>query len=175
MNQPIYLWGYMGAGKSRLGKRLASILDRTFYDLDQVIEQRASQSIPMIFAQLGEAQFRQLEKDTLETLSKENNVLISTGGGTPCNNTLDQWMLDNGLVIFLDVDNEELFRRLWKNKASRPLIAAMSSEEELRAFIANHYAQRKPIYERAQIHYDNSNPKSDLSPLIEQINTYFTN
>lgn len=167
--KPIFLWGYMGAGKSRLGKRLAKAMALEFIDLDSAIEQEFKLTIPNIFKQLGELEFRKMENQLIQKYSKQQNTVISCGGGAPCFFDNKNQMLQTGTVIYLSVDNEELKKRLWKNKTSRPIIALQSSKESLAEFIHQHLTDRMPYYAQAHLIYNNTFPKTDLTELIDWI------
>lgn len=168
-SSPIFLWGFMGAGKSRLGKRLAPKLQRKFIDLDHFIEEKTQQSIVSLFQELGENGFRKLEAQCIQTVSSQENVIISCGGGTPCFFDNKTKMLQSGLVIYLTVEENELIQRLWRNRTSRPLIASLGSEEELALYLERKLTERNPYYKTAHFEYDNTYPRTDLSNLIETI------
>jgi len=172
MLKPIYLWGYMGAGKTRLGKRLAQKLNLEFYDLDRVIENHMQLVVVEIFNQFGEIYFRQLEQRFLEELSQKNNVVISCGGGTPCYHQNKSLMKNSGLVVYLMVAHDELLSRLWRNRTQRPIIADMPSQQALSDFIETHLSQRMPYYSQAHFAYDNTNPKSRLDELVNFITEF---
>ena len=99
----IFLTGYMGAGKTTLGKAFARELNIPFIDLDWYIEERFHKSIRELFIERGEASFRELERTMLHEVAEFENVIISTGGGTPCFFDNMEYMNDNGQTVFLDV------------------------------------------------------------------------
>ncbi len=165
----------MASGKSRLGKRLAQKLDLQLIDLDHHIEKKKNLSVSEIFDQFGESYFRQLERETLTDLLNESNTIISCGGGTPCYHDNKSLMINNGLVIYLDVDEDVLIDRLWRNREDRPIVAQMEHPDELRAFVKNHKAERMPYYSHAHLIYDNTNPKSRLEELVGFIMNYSEN
>lgn len=168
-NQIIYLWGFMASGKSRLGKRLSSKLNFDFIDLDQYIEQKTGIEISQIFKYEGEQAFRQLETEAILACSKKENMVISCGGGCPCFNNNSELMNKLGTTVFLSVEESVLYNRLERNKRSRPLVAEINSKEKLQQFISDKLAERMPYYSTAQITYDNTYPKGDLSDLINQL------
>lgn len=170
--QPIFLWGFMGSGKSRLGKRMATKMGKHFLDLDQFIENRENQTITSIFTMWGEQYFRDLEANAIENIAEEKNVIIACGGGTPCYNSNAERMKEIGICVFLDVENDILIERLWRNKATRPLIAKMKSEDELADYVELMLNERMPFYSKADLVFDNSYPKSSLNLLIDQIQNY---
>src|SRR5512133_3442701 len=100
-NQVIYLIGFMGSGKSTAGRELARLLGWSFTDLDTEVEKREGKTIRQIFAQKGEEYFRNLETKVLRDLNTLANSVISTGGGTPCHSDNMDFMLENGLTIYL--------------------------------------------------------------------------
>ena len=100
----IFLIGYMGAGKTTLGKAFAREMGLTFVDLDWYIEERFHKTIRQLFTEMGEDGFRELEKRMLHEVADFENVVISTGGGTPCFFDNMEFMNSKGSVVFLDVD-----------------------------------------------------------------------
>ena len=145
----IFLIGYMGAGKTTLGRALAKELKIAFIDLDNYIEERLCKSISQIFAEKGEEGFREIERRMLHEAGEFENVVISTGGGTPCFFDNIEYMNRQGATVFLDVPVERLFIRLSIARKKRPLIMG-KSDEELRCFIAEQLAKRLPHYSKAK-------------------------
>ena len=148
----IYLIGFMGAGKTRLGKELAQLMGFSFIDLDQLIVEQQGQSISRIFETKGEAYFRALEKETLLKTSLYKDTIISTGGGTPCFYDNMNWINTAGTSIFLDVDHKILCERLWRGRHKRPLIKKLS-QAELNAFVEEKMLARLAFYTQAHVHY----------------------
>lgn len=146
----IFLIGYMGCGKSRMGKNLAAKLKRPLIDLDDLIAHTQNATIPEIFVAKGENGFREIERDTLQKSAIANDAIISTGGGAPCFFDNIDWMNKNGITIFLDTPVKVLANRLINAKTERPLIKG-KSYEELLAFIDEKLKERRPFYEKAQI------------------------
>lgn len=145
----IFLVGYMGAGKTTLGRALATTLGLPFIDLDIYIEERFRKSIAQIFAENGEEHFRRIEQSMLHEVGEFENVIISTGGGTPCFFDNIEYMNGQGTTVYLDVPVDRLFTRLSIARSKRPLIKD-KSDEELRTFIAGQLAKRAPHYSKAQ-------------------------
>lgn len=145
----IFLIGYMGCGKSTLGRALASELKMTFIDLDSFMEEKYFRTIPQIFAEEGEEGFRRKERTVLEEVSTFDDVIVATGGGAPCFFDNMDLMNNSGLCVFLDVDVSSLVKRLISAKIERPLIKG-KSPEELRKFIEGMMAKRRPFYEKAR-------------------------
>lgn len=144
----IMLIGYMGAGKTTLGCALAKATGLAFIDLDNYIEQRFRKTIAQIFAEKGEAEFRALEQRMLHEVSEFENVIISTGGGTPCFFDNMEYMNSQGTTVYLQVPVERLFTRLSIARSKRPLIKD-KSDDELRRFIGGQLEKREPYYTKA--------------------------
>lgn len=145
----IFLIGYMGAGKTTLGKAFAREMGLTFVDLDWYIEERFHKTIRQLFTEMGEDGFRELEKRMLHEVADFENVVISTGGGTPCFFDNMEFMNSKGSVVFLDVDVKVLFRRLKVAKQQRPLLA-QKNDGELMEFIVDALEKRLPMYGKAR-------------------------
>ncbi|MDR1004648.1 MAG: shikimate kinase [Prevotellaceae bacterium] len=148
----IFLTGYMGAGKTTLGKALARELHVPFIDLDWHIEERQHKSVSELFAERGETGFRELERNLLHEVAQFEDVIISTGGGTPCFFDNMDYMNGQGLTVFLDAPVPVLFRRLRIAKHQRPLLRD-KSDEELLDFIEQALAQRTPHYLKARYRF----------------------
>ncbi|MCK9640755.1 MAG: shikimate kinase [Prolixibacteraceae bacterium] len=146
----IFLTGYMGCGKSTIGRKVAALMGMNFIDLDKYIEERNFKSVPDIFAQEGEATFREKERQALQEVAQFEDIIIGTGGGAPCFFENMKKMNETGITIYLAPDNETLACRLLKSKTERPLIAG-KSKEELIAFIEVALAKRAPFYEQSKI------------------------
>ena len=146
----IYLVGYMGSGKSTLGRRLASHAGWHFIDLDKYIEERNCRTVPQIFAIEGEESFRNKERKALEEVSEFDNVVVATGGGAPCFFDNMDLMNRTGITIFLDIHPEILANRLITSKTERPLIKG-KSKIELEDFIAENLQKRRSFYEQSRI------------------------
>lgn len=151
----IFLIGYMGAGKSTMGKWLAQVMNLEFIDLDNFIESRQHKTIKEIFAEMGEDGFRQLERRSLEEVSQYENVIISLGGGTPCFFDNMEVVNQMGTSVYLKPSEEVLLRRLIKGKHKRPLLADKSDDQILQV-IREQLAWREPYYLKAQITFEAS-------------------
>lgn len=145
----IFLVGYMGSGKTTLGHALAKELNIQFVDLDSYIEERLCKSISQIFAEKGESGFREIERRLLSEVGEFEDVVISTGGGTPCFFDNIDYMNNQGATVFLDVPVERLFIRLSIARKKRPLIMG-KSDDELRSFIIEQLEKRMPYYSKAK-------------------------
>lgn len=150
--QPIFLIGYMGCGKTTLGKALGKVLGREFIDLDTYIERRFHATVRQIFAQRGEDGFRDVERRMLHEVADFEDVIVACGGGTPCYFDNMDHMLSRGVTVYLTVPPERIALRLALpgSRAKRPLIAG-KSDEELLAFVVEALAKREPFYSRAQL------------------------
>jgi shikimate kinase len=152
-NPVIYIIGFMGSGKSTAGKKLASLLDWSFIDLDKRIEDYTGKTISEIFSQLGEDYFRNVEAEVLKSLKSQTNTVISTGGGTPCYGDNMDYMLETGLTIYLKLTPGQLKSRLSKSSGGRPLIKDLNNAGLL-GFIEEKLAFREKWYTRAEIALD---------------------
>ncbi len=146
----IFLVGYMGCGKSTIGRKLAEVMGISFVDLDKYIEERYFKSVPAIFAEEGEERFREKERTALMEVAQFENVVIGTGGGAPCFFDNMDLMNKTGVTVYIAPDTEVLAARLIRSKTERPLIAG-KSHQELILFINNALVKRAPFYEKAKI------------------------
>lgn len=157
-NQVIFLIGYMGSGKTTLGRKLARRLQWSFMDLDHQIVAAIGRSIPEYFAEHGEEAFRVVERDTLRAIDLTAPVVIATGGGTPCFHENMDWMNRQGVTIYLRMNSRALWRRLSRSDiSSRPVLAGLAGQALL-DFIEEKLAGRIPFYEKAHLIM---NPLSD--------------
>ena len=152
----IYIVGYMYSGKTKVGLRLARRLGYGFIDLDAAFEERYKISIPDFFVRYDEKAFRIIEHDMLLSTADFDNYVVATGGGTPCFHSNMDFILDNGLSIFLDASESIVLSRRASAKKTRPLLEKMGPEE-LRAFVSRQLAERRVFYERADMRFDAEN------------------
>jgi shikimate kinase len=166
----VYLIGMPGAGKSTLGRELATILNYAFFDLDAEIEKVASLTIPQIFKVNGEAFFRELESKILKTLSfSAEKAVIATGGGTPCFYNNLEFMNAHGLTIYLMASPDTLANRLIKTDlAGRPLFQERT-KDDLHHFLAETLVNRATFYEQAGIVFESRSLTSDAAALAQII------
>lgn len=150
----IVLLGYMGCGKSTIGKKLARERQLQFYDLDDVIENQEGQAISKLFETKGELYFRKREAELLrQFISKNDNYILSLGGGTPCYaNNMDFLLEQNLQTVYLKAQLKTIIGRLKEEKEQRPLISRFD-ESELTEFIAKHLFERRFFYEKAEMHF----------------------
>lgn len=152
-DKKIFLIGFMGAGKSSVGKKLAQSLHFRFIDLDALIESRQKKSILTIFEKEGEDGFRKIEQQVLHSLKDESNIVIATGGGCPTFEKNIQWMNTNGKTIYLKCSIGVLFHRIAPQKKLRPLIAHMD-DVDIMDFIIMKLVERNKYYEKARLVVD---------------------
>ena len=170
MVQRIFLIGYMGAGKTTMGKSLAQVMDLEFIDLDNFIEARHHKTIKEIFAEVGEEGFRQIERRSLEEVATYENVILSLGGGTPCFFDNMQVINQAGKSVYLKPSEEVLLRRLIKGKHKRPLLADKTDDQILQV-IREQLAWREPYYLQANITFEASHleNKADIVQNAEKL------
>lgn len=150
MNKLIYLIGFMGSGKSTAGKKLATMLNYSFLDLDDAIENKYRISIPSIFSRFDENAFRILENKVLIDTFSLKNYVVSTGGGTPCYYGNMALMRDQGTTVYLKLHPGSLHMRLTQSKKKRPLIQDKNPDEVIK-FIEEMLEQREYFYKQAHI------------------------
>lgn len=166
----IFLTGYMGAGKTTLGKALARELHVPFVDLDWYIEERFHKTVGELFTERGEAGFRELERSMLHEVGEFEDVIISTGGGAPCFFDNMEYMNRVGKTVFLNVHPEVLFQRLRVAKQQRPILQG-KEDGELRAFIVQALEKRAPFYMQVQYVFnaDHLEDHSQIDASVEQL------
>jgi shikimate kinase len=163
----IYLVGYMGCGKSTIGRKIGDLLGICFIDLDKYIEERYFKTVPAIFAEEGEYRFREKERSSLLEVSQFEDVVVGTGGGTPCFFDNMEVMNNNGITVYIAPDPAVLAFRLIKSRTERPLIAD-KSKDELIHFINDALRKRAPFYEKSKIIIRGEN-NLDPKHVIEEI------
>lgn len=146
----VFLIGYMGSGKSSIGRGVARRLGYRFADMDVEIERRVGMSVAEFFAIQGEGAFRTKEREVLEELTREDSMVVATGGGAPCFGDNMEQMNIAGLTIYLKMAPEKLLTRLMHGQAKRPLLAG-KSPDELLTYIAENLEKREPFYSRAKL------------------------
>ena len=153
----IFLIGFMGSGKSSIGRELANKLGMHFIDLDEFIECKTQKKITDIFDEDGEEKFRRIEHECLEEVSLKENSLISTGGGTPCYHNNMELINKSGISIYIKLNSGILTSRLFLDKGKRPLIKRFGDKKELLLFIENILAEREPFYLKSTFVIDGKN------------------
>ncbi len=147
----IFLIGYMGSGKTTIGKLLAEKLGYSFIDMDHHIEEKQFKTVTQIFSELGEEKFRLLEQHCLHEVAEFENVVISTGGGAPCFFENMDYMNSRGLTIYLKLSPSQLAERLEVSKANKRPLLAERKGEELRQFVSDGLSKREPYYSKARL------------------------
>ena len=166
----IFLTGYMGAGKTTLGKAFARKLNLPFVDLDWYMEERFHKTVGELFVERGEAGFRELEKNMLHEVGAFDDVVIATGGGAPCFFDNMDFMNSNGKTVFLNVHPDVLFRRLRVAKQQRPILQG-KQDDELKEFIIRALEKRTPFYSQAQYVFnaDELEDRSQIEKSVEKL------
>ncbi|MDR1938065.1 MAG: shikimate kinase [Tannerellaceae bacterium] len=149
----IFLTGYMGAGKTTIGKELAGRMHLSFIDLDVYIEARYHKTVSRLFAEKGEEGFRKIERDMLREVAMFEDVLISTGGGAPCFYDNMPFMNEAGQTVYLKVSPGELVKRLELTRHTRPVLNGKRGEELL-AFVSENLEKREAYYMQAAIVFE---------------------
>lgn len=166
----IIIIGYMGAGKTTVGKALAKELGVMFYDLDWYIESRMRKTVKQIFDEIGEEGFRKIERNMLHEVAEFENVVVSCGGGTPCFFDNMDYMNQLGETIYLKASPETLHTHLKMGKGVRPLLLN-KTPEEVEIFIREQLKLREPFYNKAK-HIIDINVMDDfdkINGMIQQI------
>lgn len=145
----IVLVGYMGSGKTTVGRQLAQALGRTFYDLDWYIEMRYHRTVPQLFEERGEEGFRELERNMLHEAAEFEDIVLSCGGGTPCFFDNMDYICSVSESVYLKATPEVLAQHLKMRKVERPLLQG-KSEDELLDFIRTSLKDREPFYLKAK-------------------------
>jgi shikimate kinase len=171
----IFLCGFMGAGKSTIGKRLAERLDVSFLDLDDYIEKEAGKEIPKIFEKEGETEFRRLERQSLLKLIRNYQGVIALGGGSLQNQHIVDHIKLNGLLIFIETPFSVILERITGQK-NRPLLlneqGNVKDKEILKEELKTLYEQRLSYYRQAELSIVNDEkqePKNMVDSLIKKI------
>ena len=162
----VYLTGYMYSGKTTVGHKLATRLGYQWTDLDQMIETTFHTTIPIFFKRYGEEAFRKIEQKLLHSTADLDNIVISTGGGTPCHFDNIEWINLHGTSIYFDVTVETLLRRAAQSKKPRPILAGMTDEERS-LYVREQLSERLPYYQKAQIILPADKP--DLDQLVKLV------
>jgi shikimate kinase len=174
----IFLIGFMGSGKTTVGKILARRLGASFFDTDSLIEERAGMPAPELFTTRGEGTFREMERDLLRELSTRSRkrgsrpaLVIATGGGLPCSEENLSLMKETGTVVYLRAAADDLIRRVGDGK-SRPLIRKLAEGGDLREGIAKLLADRERFYLQADLVVANgldARPLDAVSRILEKL------
>ncbi len=156
-DRPLVLIGMMGAGKTTVGRRLATRLGRRFVDSDDEIESAAGMSIPEIFATRGEADFRAGEQRVIARLLKEPDIVLATGGGAFVNAETRAMVKAHAVSVFITADFDLLFQRV-QRRSNRPLLKTANPRETLRQLIET----RTPLYAEADVTVESRDVPQDV-------------
>lgn len=172
----LFLIGYMGSGKTTLGKAYARIQGLQFIDLDKYIEARRRKSVSDIFHDEGEAGFRRIECSMLREVGEFEDVVVAAGGGTPCFADNMDYMNRQGTTIFLDTSTDVLFRRLTVSHTRRPLLTGMA-DDELRRFMSQQLLQRMEFYKQAKLSFrgDELEDREQIARSVELLHQMLQN
>lgn len=167
--KPIFILGFMGSGKTTLGRAVAEATGLQFIDLDIYIEQRYHANVRDIFATRGEAGFRDIERRMLHEVSDFQDVIVACGGGTPCFFDNMAHMNARGITVWLTASHETLLRRLKAGRRRRPLIAS-KTDDELRLYIKEALEQRTPHYSAAASRFsgDSLDSRPEIADSVER-------
>lgn len=162
----IILTGFMGTGKTAVGKELSRLLDIKLLDVDTEIEKSENMSINEIFGRFGEQSFREIETETIKMLSRNSNVIISTGGGAVLRQENMDALRKNGIIICLTATAETILERT-DNNSDRPLLKVQDPLEKINELLRF----RKPYYEKADVVIDTEgkNPLQISEEIVEKI------
>jgi shikimate kinase len=166
----IFLIGMPSSGKSTLGRQLAKRLDYQFIDMDDLIVNQELSSVFDIFKYKGEDYFRKVESKVLRGIKPNQKLIVATGGGVPCFFDNMDFIKANGISIFLNVQPEDLLKRIQKSEGNnRPLIDKKKSNEVLLNELKERYENRLKFYEQADIQIDGSIEVEQILWLLEEI------
>ena len=166
MGKHIILIGFMGSGKSTVGKELAKQLNLPFIDSDEVIEKQQGKSIIQIFDEAGESTFRKMEQDFISGLQNLEAAVIAVGGGMPCFEDNIDKLRENGTVFYLNTSLMTLTQRLMNERENRPLLANLS-QNELSAHVFERLTKRTAFYRKAHVIIPNEG--NDISKAVSEI------
>ena len=164
MKTNIALIGFMGTGKTAVGKVLTEKLGKEFVELDPLIEQKAGKPIPEIFKQGGEIAFRELEIEVTKEVAEKKNVVIACGGGVVLNKINIDRLRKESLIVYLTASPKIILKRTSNDAEERPLLKVANPTLTIQQLLRF----RKPFYERAADIKINTS-KLDISSIVEQI------
>ena len=173
----IYLVGFMGSGKSTLGRHLAKYLNYKFIDLDAFFVSKEKIKIHEFFEKYGESAFRKTEYELLRQIDLSNNLIVATGGGTPCFSDNMDYMRKTGITVFLQLEASLLCKRLINSHTIRPMVIG-KTKEELEKWAEEMVIKRAEYYKKAHIIIDARNLSTALladvlNPYINSISSEF--
>ena len=149
----IFLLGYMGCGKSTLGRKLSHQLNLPFFDLDHFIEMEENSTVAKLFSSKGEIYFRRLERNALDRfIASEDAAIVALGGGTPCYfDNMEKLLSSEHRTLYVKANIPTLSARLMQEKQTRPLISHLTTQDQLNEFIGKHLFERAPYYQQSQL------------------------
>lgn len=170
MSKHIILVGFMGSGKTTIGKLLAAELGLPFIDSDETIEQQEGKTITRIFEESGEDAFRKMEQDFIISLENKERSVISIGGGMPCFEDNMDRLKALGKVFYLNVSLMTLTQRLMNNRENRPLLADLS-QNELSAHVFERLTNRTVFYRQAHsiVPNEGNDPKRVVAEIVREL------
>ena len=174
MDVPVFLTGFMGVGKSKIGLILARRMGRFFFDTDQMVELRAGKPISAIFADEGEDRFRQLEHECVRKTCNRSDVVVALGGGAITRTNNIEAVLNAGVLVCLEADIDTIFARV-DRRDDRPLLSGLGPEQK-RAKIVSMLRERAPFYDQAHIKLRTSeaqSPEDTVRHLIELLEHWY--
>jgi shikimate kinase len=153
----LFICGFMACGKTTHGKQLAKNIGYHFIDLDDYTENKFDKHITELFKDLGEEEFRKIETASLNECIRDNQkTVIALGGGTPCFNANLELIKASGKLVYLKMDAEDLYRRVFGIKTQRPLLATKEDKDMLE-YIQNLLNVRESFYSQADLTVYNNN------------------
>jgi shikimate kinase len=162
----VFLIGFMGSGKTTLGKKVANSIGFNFIDLDNDIIKKTGKSINEIFEEKGEEYFRNIENETLKSYLGLENTIVATGGGAPCYLNNLEIMNMNGITIYLKLPPKVIYTRVANAKNKRPLLRG-KTDDEVMVFIQEKLNEREPYYSKARYVVDAFDPQvADVTSLL---------
>jgi len=167
----IYIIGFMGCGKSTSGKLLAQHLHYEFIDLDILFQTKFKMNIPAYFEKFGEEAFRKSEYELLREIDITKNLVVATGGGTPCFSDNMEYLKSTGITVYLQLTPALLYKRLASSHTVRPLVTG-KKPDELKAWIEDSVKERTVYYKKAHVIIDARNLSQSL--LIRVLTPYLT-
>ena len=168
----LFLIGFMGCGKSSIGRKLARRLRYGFVDMDADIEQQAGMTVSEVFAQYGEARFRELEREALARYAGLSGTVVATGGGAPCGEGNMEAMNRCGVTVYFKMTPEKLAERLYHGRDKRPLLQG-KDDEQLLAYIRERLPVREKFYGQARLVIDCDGVSDDY--IAEHVVRYMEN
>ncbi|MBS9776414.1 MAG: shikimate kinase [Fusobacterium sp.] len=174
MKDNIALIGFMGSGKTTVGRALSKIMDMKFVDIDRVISAREKKSINAIFEEKGQQYFRDIERQIIIQESTKNNCVISTGGGSIIDNENLKNIKKTSYIVYLNCTIDCIYERL-KNNMTRPILNQTETEEEKKKLIEDLYEKRKFLYEISADFSVEINKNSNVYETINKIKEAYIN